>query len=66
MPEHRVTVVIAEDPDAETVTIRGLGDHYLPAPIEKPARQFRSAWMEFGQRMETFLSRDEKDRGPWT
>jgi hypothetical protein len=64
--EIRITVVISDDPDTEETTIRALGDHYLPAPITRPSREFPDAWREFGERIAAFRAApDQKAAGPW-
>jgi hypothetical protein len=65
MAEHRMTIVIADDPDTEEVGIRALGDHFLPAPIVGPRRDFDQLWAQFGERMKAFMNRDHSDRGPF-
>jgi hypothetical protein len=67
--EHRITVIITEDEDTQTVKIGGMGSAFLPAPIEKPAEHglgFRKAWTEFGEKMEQHIGTPEqRATGPW-
>jgi hypothetical protein len=65
MPELRVTIVVADDPDAETVRISAMGDAFLPGPIEKSVGQFAEAWLEFGQKLDEFRTRPEDKKPQW-